>query len=205
MLNAFRHHRVLRIDTGALSSVPVGAQRLSASQGATPETCPSPSWLPCKVLNAFRHHRVLRMLVTGDTFYPGECSTPFGITGCYARTVSIDGNPTHLCSTPFGITGCYAVCGRLSPRAISSAQRLSASQGATLAQAEAHYANVEECSTPFGITGCYAPLPPVSCRQLDPVLNAFRHHRVLRKVPLVAPLLIIRVLNAFRHHRVLRG
>ena len=63
MLNAFRHHRVLR----------------------NPPTC-SPN-TTAGVLNAFRHHRVLRidpLLVFEEEFV---CSTPFGIIGCYAANL----------------------------------------------------------------------------------------------------------------------
>ena len=178
---AFRHHRVLRYhlpphtadtDIGAqrlsasqgatpaladLTAVADGCvQRLSASQGATPATQGQPDRLG-HVLNAFRHHRVLRPQPKVSQIGWDTCSTPFGITGCYAE---IQTNALTL---------------------------------------------VISCSTPFGITGCYAPGHRARSR-LPNVLNAFRHHRVLRRhykrgngrtCGWV-------VLNAFRHHRVLR-
>ena len=202
VLNAFRHHRVLRAaswaDFSSVSgcSTPFGitgcyalvtrppfsvissAQRLSASQGAT---LSGGAWYgrrPCRaqrlsasqgatrrgeasrgprqdVLNAFRHHRVLRVEGTSGPQLGQTCSTPFGITGCYATT----------CSAKMSTLSC--------------AQRLSASQGAT------HNSVVMVClqwvcSTPFGITGCYADPREGDSGGPDYVLNAFRHHRVLR-------------------------
>ena len=61
MLNAFRHHRVLR-------SVGIHKHRTEN-----------------RVLNAFRHHRVLRPGWQWPDVNLPECSTPFGIIGCYAR------------------------------------------------------------------------------------------------------------------------
>ena len=40
---------------------------------------------------------------------------------------------------------------------------------------------MNRCSTPFGITGCYAD-GLFDQRLLFVVLNAFRHHRVLRDI-----------------------
>ena len=134
VLNAFRHHRVLRANTSRWIAKPNCAQRLSASQGAT-------RWLPSLI-----------------SLICSVCSTPFGITGCYARNNVSDPVVSGVCSTPFGITGCYAH-----------------RKGVTVV---IFYL----CSTPFGITGCYAfrrTASPCSCPR---VLNAFRHHRVLRCV-----------------------
>ena len=84
-----------------------------------------------------------------------------------------------------------------------------------------------KCSTPFGIIGCYAQVAGQRQGIGSLVLNAFRHHRVLRGL---LPGLVVgdavcstpfgiigcyardagdllpgeKVLNAFRHHRVLR-
>ena len=106
MLNAFRHHRLLRCNR-------------------------KPPHLSGVVLNAFRHHRLLRMIVERIAW--GEpklkCSTPFGITDYCASTsasrtiliVSVLNAFRHhrllrwrklmpsaisalVCSTPFGIT-----------------------------------------------------------------------------------------------------
>ena len=177
VLNAFRHHRVLRIRSNAssnamsscstpfgitgcyaVSGVPLtsrvsGAQRLSASQGAT----------------RFDGRR---------SSSPGECSTPFGITGCYAREINVSGQTFTVCSTPFGITGCYASRVISKSLTFECAQRLSASQGAT-PDGDLYPTSPLWCSTPFGITGCYAT---GRCRDDSAlhVLNAFRHHRVLR-------------------------
>ena len=107
------------------------AQRLSASQGATP-------------------------LSASDCIDSGLCSTPFGITGCYAPSAPRSPWSYPMCSTPFGITGCYA--GRPS---------------------DACPLQSSTCSTPFGITGCYASSSGCPLKQAE-VLNAFRHHRVLR-------------------------
>ena len=53
-----------------------------------------------------------------------ECSTPFGIIGCFAGAV-LCGASRSRCSTPFGIIGCFAL-GRFQRRRrrSSSAQRL---------------------------------------------------------------------------------
>ena len=61
------------------------------------------------VLNAFRHHRVLRenSVILYDA-HDNPCSTPFGITGCYASKWMNREAKALECSTPFGITGCYA-------------------------------------------------------------------------------------------------
>ena len=131
VLNAFRHHRVLRPESSTTSTSVTGAQRLSASQGATP-------------------HR------PDDRSLPNMCSTPFGITGCYAFRVYIIEMTGRKCSTPFGITGCYAGAIPAWMRSLSCAQRLSASQGATLAHLLSRVEARRGCSTPFGITGCYA-------------------------------------------------
>ena len=108
-----------------------------------------------------------------------------------------------MCSTPFGIIGCCA-------------SRLWTYDIAT-----------NTCSTPFGIIGCCAQRPGRAVAVLIRVLNAFRHHRLLRAVRRLrqgdieecsTPFGIIGccaprrsgtwprnwVLNAFRHHRLLR-
>ena len=130
VLNAFRHHRVLRPD------LQLFRRRL----------------LP--VLNAFRHHRVLRSEEIAMICPHCSAQRLSASQGATRGGVRLS-NPSDECSTPFGITGCYA--------------RLWTGQG-TL---------VYECSTPFGITGCYATSRPCSIH-IGRVLNAFRHHRVLR-------------------------
>ena len=161
----------------------IGAQRLSASQGAT-RPQPPPGRRGKRVLNAFRHHRVLRQGLCSRDIRSIMCSTPFGITGCYARRSGWrNSRPAVMCSTPFGITGCYAPAANSRAVSFSSAQRLSASQGATRfpvvvrqsrcigaqrlsASQGATHLGAEllirdlECSTPFGITGCYADDEP---------------------------------------------
>ena len=228
VLNAFRHHRVLRAGMKLHRTANGGAQRLSASQGATPRstrfTCcwfPSaqrlsasqgatPTWrwagpsdrawcstpfgiTGCyarrrpdgrsglyRVLNAFRHHRVLRAAATEEDEMEQTCSTPFGITGCYAKLREVVVAQRVVCSTPFGITGCYAKL-----REVVVAQRV-------------------VCSTPFGITGCYAGLlsshghPLRSAQRLSASQGATRSES---SCSVVGDLF---VLNAFRHHRVLR-
>ena len=219
VLNAFRHHRVLRREPGTdrerqytvcstpfgitgcyawdwvpLQEILLGAQRLSASQGATPATISNGfSLIRCaQRLSASQgatrsgrkpHNRVLRLpaLVNG----PG-CSTPFGITGCYAVLMSPTRVIKYKCSTPFGITGCYAGsrCGSFTGPflvlnafrhhrvlRIPPAQRLSASQGAH------HVPSAQRLSASQGATRgsrCGSFTGPFL------VLNAFRHHRVLR-------------------------
>ena len=176
VLNAFRHHRVLRNPTIHFGRPKFPcAQRLSASQGATPAS--AASWvlgLGDGVLNAFRHHRVL--------------------TGAKSKAEAV---PQRLSASQGA-----------KPK---GAQRLSASQGATPGRVLNEVESVEpgpKCSTPFGITGCYATerrkwmlnafgitgcstnrLQRLSASQATPgrevesqgVLNAFRHHRVLRR------------------------
>ena len=156
------------------------------------------------MLNAFRHHRVLRQKFSSRLFWFRLCSTPFGITGCYAnlravhpgrhscaQRLSASQGATHsprtnpvtwylMCSTPFGITGCYAQAHISQPNVSYRAQRLSASQGAT-----------------------HRP-GAVSLSKRQSVLNAFRHHRVLRTTRTHFSYRSDTVLNAFRHHRVLR-
>ncbi len=109
---------------------------------------------------------------------PCQCSTPFGITGrstCQRPSWPHHGVP---CSTPFGITGRSTTASLPKPGTMtSSAQRLSASPG--------------------GARRRRGPLPPV-----DPVLNAFRHHREEHAQRRAAAAGRARhVLNAFRHHR----
>ena len=66
------------------------------------------------------------------------------------------------CSTPFGITD---YCARLDSRRIEEVT-----------------SNSVGCSTPFGITDYCARHGPLVhvVDQLEVVLNAFRHHRLLR-------------------------
>ena len=107
------------------------------------------------LLNAFRHHRMLRVASAHSILVLSACSTPFGITGCYATESKVPENPDTLCSTPFGITGCYAYACTPTSSDCPCAQRLSASQDATLSSL-IHRRPLNQCSTPFGITGCYA-------------------------------------------------
>ena len=89
------------------------------------------------------------------------------------------------CSTPFGITDYCARQLRSTRRRWMSAQRLSASQ----------------------IIARPRRLPQVSlsASRLDlQVLNAFRHHRLLRSASDSRRRGLADVLNAFRHHRLLR-
>ena len=156
MLNAFRHHRVLR-------------------EHWTPE-----SGQNRYVLNAFRHHRVLR---TGWRQTRRPCD--FGaqrLSASQGVTRKDSRNPPPalvMCSTPFGITGCYANRVFWVSESPSRAQRLSASQGVTQFVDDAVFVRLI-------------------------VLNAFRHHRVLRRATVMASKILSSVLNAFRHHRVLR-
>ena len=151
VLNAFRHHRLLRASarwgrrrvlpcstpfgiTDYCAQNPVlartlgfGAQRLSASQ-IIAHTRKGPKTQFCKVLNAFRHHRLLRL---GDGPWPlliSMCSTPFGIT--------------DYCAT---LSGAISALG-------NGAQRLSASQIIAPDIAQREVVHIEQCSTPFGIT-----------------------------------------------------
>ena len=111
VLNAFRHHRMLRAATGF------------------EDFCV----LSCSVLNAFRHHRMLRsgLCPGGPGYRTDMCSTPFGITGCYAKKETRARQTARMCSTPFGITGCYAADHSENHKCSIGAQRLSASQDAT--------------------------------------------------------------------------
>ena len=132
VLNAFRHHRVLR---------------LARRQHGRPLV---------RVLNAFRHHRVLRGSSQSiQSCCRCRCSTPFGIIGCYARCPVLRHRAQQLCSTPFGIIGCYA--------AIVSLQGFKD----LVLNAFRHHRVLRQiwpsykirswwCSTPFGIIGCYA-------------------------------------------------
>ena len=79
------------------------------------------------MLNAFRHHRVLRLPDSGQSWIGIECSTPFGIIGCYAERSIWNSARSLKCSTPFGIIGCYALDELRQRGAVIGAQRLSAS------------------------------------------------------------------------------
>ena len=179
------------------------------------------------MLNAFRHHRVLRNRSQLRKRWAEECSTPFGITGCYARqrirslfnclvlnafrhhrvlrSCSWTCWPPIICAQRLSASqGATHPLGRSLSSVPWCAQRLSASQGATPVLAHAEGRDFGMCSTPFGITGCYAHGGLVDLGEVELVLNAFRHHRVLRAMIYGYLLWIIGVLNAFRHHRVLR-
>ena len=90
----------------------------------------------------------------GNRLSASQGATPYYLDSADARA---------LCSTPFGITGCYAFC---------------------FAVVRFVY---DECSTPFGITGCYAQAQSATRPAGQAVLNAFRHHRVLRSAPTPSP------------------
>ena len=203
VLNAFRHHRVLRPDHATSPANAACAQRLSASQGATLPMVqlPSPLWPSAQRLSASQ----------GATQTPGR---PRRCQFNSAQRLSASQGATHR-HGDVGPTDCVSVLNafrhhrvlrclraRSGSSAALCAQRLSASQGAT------HIGRVLKpdrcvCSTPFGITGCYALLFAIEVTTLC-VLNAFRHHRVLRGPGAGSGPSRRQVLNAFRHHRVLR-
>ena len=157
MLNAFRHHGLLRRPSQTARSEGLFcAQRLSASRIITRNGNPVAALQIDPVLNAFRHHGLLRVWGTRVIILVSQCSTPFGITDYYAYAGSVTGPTSYRCSTPFGITDYYAF---------------------------------DHCGG----------------RRDSPVLNAFRHHGLLRhsyRSPEGRPDL---VLNAFRHHGLLRN
>ena len=200
---------------------PQCAQRLSASQGVTLRNIPG--W----VLRTLKLLLVAGVLLVPQRLSASQgvrpfllCSTPFGITGCFAWVVLTADRDPHVCSTPFGITGCYAKIRLFSTTPTTTrAQRLSASQGVTLLDhcnlcsridvlnAFRHHRVLRigrsswtpegiECSTPFGITGCYARRGGDNS-PLITVLNAFRHHRVLRHHTPIDPFLYIRCSTPF--------
>ena len=129
VLNAFRHHRVLRTVDAQSFHFLLCAQRLSASQGATQSRLASRPRLPI-VLNAFRHHRVLRPEGSAILADHNLCSTPFGITGCYAQNDS-RGHPAVQVLNAFRHHRVLRDAGGIEGNSDSGAQRLSASQGAT--------------------------------------------------------------------------
>ncbi len=81
-----------------------------------------------------------------------------------------------MCSTPIGITG--SDTRRLGSWGVKKvcAQRLSASQVATLDALVSPSLNWVLCSTPIGITGSDTLAGGVP-RSAAEVLNAYRHHR----------------------------
>ena len=131
------------------------------------------------------------------------CSTPFGITGCYARL------PMRS-SSIFNVLNAFRhhrVLRRRRPSGgrarLNRAQRLSASQGATRitpAAPRSRVCRAQRLSASQGATPRRQGRPPGG----RDVLNAFRHHRVLRQGWCDCHPNRYRVLNAFRHHRVLR-
>ena len=229
VLNAFRHHRVLRLPPGPATVRPtVCAQRLSASQGATPKRRTSSVESPRSCSTPFGITGCYAVTTLATVWGSIRCSTPFGITGCYASLISISPCSPSQCSTPFGITGCYACLPRQPARitvVLNAFRHHRVLRGHSRTTLATVWGSIR-CSTPFGITGCYARSSRVGL-ELDFVLNAFRHHRVLRnqcmdshRYELSAQRLsasqgatpgrrirkrdIVVVLNAFRHHRVLR-
>ena len=145
MLNAFRHHRLLRgvraLELSDYFFVLSAATRIF-SHG---------------VLNAFRHHRLLRETPPRPLPCPA-CAQRLSASQIIAHAVDGEILIGGRCSTPFGITDyCARRPRRRSLVVCIRAQRLSASQ---------------------------IIAPPGAQRDLvrrPIVLNAFRHHRLLRK------------------------
>jgi len=125
VLNAFRHRRVDHMLPGELgpSILVTSAQRLSASEGGSPEgpkgkaipghsACSTPfgigGWITeileatldeiRYVLNAFRHRRVDHFSIPLQGRINGVCSTPFGIGGwiTLARGAASAGDALHV-------------------------------------------------------------------------------------------------------------
>jgi len=130
VLNASRHRISLRIDALVSIDAAISAQRLSASDIATPapelaqaenEACSTPLGIGyryaqggnagggcCRVLNASRHRISLRSKAEMLEVVVVACSTPLGIGYRYATADSPQGLPHRLCSTPLGIGYRYA-------------------------------------------------------------------------------------------------
>jgi len=155
VLNAFRHHRVSRPIRGRPRVRRECAQRLSASQSFAGRMC-SRAGQALDVLNAFRHHRVSRISIPKGNYILRSVLNAFRHHRV-SRAKRI-WRPRRItrCSTPFGITEFRGSETGLLFAGLPSAQRLSASQS---------------------FAGDYKL---IWRKPVDPVLNAFRHHRVSR-------------------------
>ena len=179
VLNAFRHHR--------------GGHQYKGE----------PYRWSMAVLNAFRHHRGGHAGLPRTHPRGQECSTPFGITevgicvfhlkypaildvlnafrhhrgGHSSRSDHRERDHSPTCSTPFGITEVGIVLLVVMRMDAYCAQRLSASQRWALSAALCRASFLPACSTPFGITEVGIFYDRRELSGLDPVLNAFRHHR----------------------------
>ena len=108
VLNAFRHHRVLRGNHHERAGNQLRAQRLSASQGATRQGRANGGRTE-HVLNAFRHHRVLRPHRRSARSSSKVVLNAFRHHRVLRSRTVFASRARLVCSTPFGITGCYAV------------------------------------------------------------------------------------------------
>ena len=132
------------------------------------------------------------------------CSTPFGITDYCAFACSVEVTPSWVCSTPFGITD---YCAHRQRGAASRKQVLNAFRHHRLLRAPTQLMKSEflMCSTPFGITDyCATTLEcalQISNRCSTPfgITDYCAHERNDDRPQ------ELKVLNAFRHHRLLRG
>ena len=151
------------------------AQRLSAStEGTRLDVCLALSVAP--VLNAFRHQRREHGFGQNLQIATRQCSTPFGINGGNTPRPPQRPRGSTECSTPFGINGGNTTMRGTLDRAVSGAQRLSASTEGTLVEVLVAHRSSVMCSTPFGINGGNtSPARPL--RSGFRVLNAFRHQR----------------------------
>ncbi len=199
VLNAFRHHRGghIRALAGKLPcrgrcSTPFGITEVGTrSRGRWRRSQP--------VLNAFRHHRGGHCAFGVQEEWSVSVLNAFrhhrgGHNSRLLRSIS-----PRVCSTPFGITEVGTALMALAFFALTSAQRLSASQRwarperrqradlARVLNAFRHHRGGHTrsgtrspfgspCSTPFGITEVGTGWPRAS-HDRGIVLNAFRHHR----------------------------
>ena len=132
-------------------------------------------------------------------FLTYRCSTPFGISDGFTSNKLTFLLAKKVCSTPFGISDGFTCRESLSALRDQSAQRLSASQMASLALPNhpahtlpvlnafrhlrwLHFSRIDArsriaaCSTPFGISDGFT-LDIQPGHEFAVVLNAFRHLR----------------------------
>ena len=158
VLNASRHHRKNRLATlSRLARDRHGAQRLAASQEKSQivERCISDSRCTCSTPRGITGK--IACSISTARYGSLKCSTPRGITGKIARPACTACGISSSCSTPRGITGKIASKPSRSAARRLGAQRLAASQEKSLRCAE------------------------LRCAAIRSVLNASRHHRKNRR------------------------
>ena len=136
-----------------------------------------------QVLNAFRHQRLLHVQIQPQEDIHHVVLNAFRHQRLLHSTTRSTVHGNSRCSTPFGIKDC---CTHVS-------------FDKSLVQSK--------CSTPFGIKDCCtnSQMDGAHHPAAKQVLNAFRHQRLLHRLPRgrgEMPLMSL-VLNAFRHQRLL--